>query len=147
MTLVRMNKGYSNHMNHYSNMNSWMDSWMKGLELDSSMENRPKANIIELDKSFTIEMAIPGIAKEDIVLKVEDSVLTVSHEEPKEEVKTDKRFIRQEYKVGGFTRSFRLSRWVSHEDISASFNNGILSIEIPKKDEAISKPAREIKIS
>lgn len=138
MTLVKFNNQLDSRVNRYNEWNSFFDS--------SSMV-QPSVNILETDISFVVEMAIPGYDKKDISISLENSVLTVSHEHDDDKESSSYRFAKREFTYGSFTRSFRLSRWVENEKIEATFKNGILKIEIPKKAEAISRPAREIKIS
>ncbi len=138
MTLVRLNNQNDSLLNHYRN---------QGLSMNSSFAPQPGANILESDKSFIIELAIPGCEKDDISIQLENGLLTISHEPKEKKESSDFRFARREFSKSSFSRSFRMSRWIDLEKIEASFKNGILEIEIPKKAEAITKPAREIKIS
>jgi len=138
MSLVRFNNRFDSQLNRFNDWNFLFDS--------SSMI-QPSVNIIETEKSFEIEMAVPGYEKKDIAINVENNVLTVSHEHIDEAESEHYRFAKREFSYGSFTRSFSLSRWVEIDNIRASFENGILKIEIPKKSEAIAKPAREIKIN
>jgi len=147
MTLVRMKQDCGNELNRTGSANSWMDSWLKEFGGTAQVNNKSGANILEGEKSFEIQMAIPGYSKEDVQIKVENGLLTVSHKEKEAESAEDLRFVRHEFSINGFERSFRLSRWVDQESITAKVDNGLLRIAIQKKDEAIAKPSREIKIS
>lgn len=147
MTLVRMNQGLGNQLSRTGNVNTWMDSWLRESENGSSVSGRSGANILEGEKVFEIQMAIPGYSKEDVQVKVENGLLTVSNLEKESSENEELQFVRREFSINGFERSFRLSRWVDQESISAKVENGVLYIEIPKKEEAIAKPSREIKIS
>jgi len=147
MTLVRMNQECGNHVSRTGSGNSRMDSWLRENEKGSGVQNRSGANILEGEKSFEIQMAVPGYSKEDVQIKVENGLLTVSNVVKESPEKEDLHYIRREFSIKGFERSFRLSRWVDQESISAKVENGLLQIEISKKEEAIAKPSREIKIS
>jgi HSP20 family protein len=107
----------------------------------------PEVNIIENDNEFNLEIAIPGIAKDEINIGVENDVLSISSERKKEnEEKTDN-FLHREFGRRTFKRSFGLPDSVDQELIKASYKDGVLNVIIPKKEEAKPKPAREIKIS
>ena len=138
MTLVKLNNRFDSQVNRYNSFDSLFDSFSN---------SQPSVNIIETDEAFVIELAVPGYAKKDISIGLENNVLTVSHEHLEDQKQDLYRFSKREFSRGSFTRSFRLSRWVDNEKIEASFKNGILKIEIQKKAEAIAKPARDIKIS
>lgn len=111
----------------------------------------PASNIIETKDSFRIELSVPGFDKKDFRINVENDHLTISSErEEKQEDKNDnrdERYTRKEFVKQSFSRSYRLSEWVDSEHIQARYDNGILSVEIPKREEAKAKPSRQIEIS
>jgi HSP20 family protein len=108
----------------------------------------PAANIIETTDSFNIEMAAPGLDKSDFRIRVDDNILEISYQGGSKDVdSTQHRYARHEFSIQPFTRRFRLSNWVDSEQIKASYDKGILVIEIPKKEEAKAKAAREISIN
>jgi len=107
----------------------------------------PATNVVENDKSFEIEFAIPGMSKEDIKINVENNVLTVSSEKETEKEEKEKNFTRKEFAYGSFSRSFTLPKTVDVEQINANYDNGILKIGLPKKEEAKTKLIKEIKVS
>jgi len=107
----------------------------------------PAVNIIEGKEDYKIEVAAPGLNKEDFKINLENNVLTVSSEkEEKQEVK-DEKVMRKEFSYFSFSRSFTLPQTVHTDKIKATHKDGILQVTIPKRDEAKDKPAREIKIS
>lgn len=108
--------------------------------------NRPAANIIDNEKEFTIELAAAGMNKEDFNLKIEDDMLNISVEKKEVEEKDELNYTRREFRYDGFSRSFSLPEIVDQDKIKAEYNNGILSISLPKSDEEKIK-GREIKIS
>lgn len=123
-----------------------------GNQLFSNWENMnltksytPKVNITEDRDNFNIKMELPGLAKEDVKLAVENNVLSVSGSK-KEETKTeDKNVIVNELFFGEFSRNFNLSKDIKIEAIDAEFKDGILNITLPKVEEA--KPVvKEINI-
>ncbi len=105
--------------------------------------NKPAANIQESDDKFEISLAIPGVAKEDLNISLEDNVLTVSSE--KEVKNENSNFTRREYGYSTFSRSFTLPKTIELDKIKADYKNGILEITLPKMEE--SKIKKMIKIS
>lgn len=107
----------------------------------------PPANIVERADDFRIEMQVPGYSKEDIRIRVEDNILTVTVELSENEEASGIRYSRREFGRNSFARRFRLSRWVDAQRIGARYEQGILTIEIPKREEIKSKPALDIEIN
>ena len=105
--------------------------------IDFAKGSYPKCNIIDDVNDVTVVAEIPGLTKDDVSIKVEDSVLTISGTRTTSTNGTAK-FIRRELKHSSFKRSFTLSDILDALSINASFENGILNITIPKKEE--SKP-------
>ncbi len=106
----------------------------------------PSVNIKENDDAFEVEMAAPGLKKDDFKIELENDVLTVSCEKKEEKNETKKRFSKQEFSYQSFSRSFTLPNTVKHEQISAKYDDGILNINIPKTEEAKPKPPKQISI-
>jgi len=105
----------------------------------------PAANIKENEKSFDIEIAVPGMKKEDFKINLENNVLTISSEKEEEKNEEKKNYTRKEFVYGSFSRSFTLPKIVETEQINAVYENGILNIQLPKKEEA--KVSKEIAIA
>lgn len=99
----------------------------------------PAANLKEDEKSFTVELSVPGYAKKDISVRVEDNVLTISGERKEEKEEKKKNYTRQEFSYGSFSRSFELPEAVNDAKISATCTDGVLSVELPKTEVTISK--------
>ena len=96
-------------------------------------------NVTETDETFKVEIAAPGFEKPNFALNVENGHLTVTakREEKATEVPADKsRFLRREFRYESFKRSFKLPNSVNQDAISAVYENGILNIGLPKKEEA-----------
>ncbi len=127
-------------------MNEMMNGMQRRPVSHSCDFNRPAANIIDNEKDFNIELAVPGMAKDDFSLNLEDDILTISVERKEEEVKEDRNFTRREFRYDEFSRSFSLPDIVDQEKIKADYKNGVLSVMLPKSAEAKVK-GREIKIS
>jgi HSP20 family protein len=107
----------------------------------------PAVNIRETDDSYKIEMAAPGMKKEDFKISVDNETLTISSEAKQEASEKNEHYSRKEFSFSSFTRSFNLPEFADTEKIAASYENGIMNIIIPKKEEARPKPPREIKVS
>ncbi|RLD59516.1 MAG: Hsp20/alpha crystallin family protein [Bacteroidetes bacterium] len=107
----------------------------------------PAVNIKEDKDGFEVEMSAPGLDKKDFKIELNNSVLTISSEkEIEKETKEGQQFTRREFSYQSFSRSFTLPETVENEKISAKYENGILSINIPKKEEAKPKPTKQIEI-
>ncbi|MGA8854672.1 MAG: Hsp20/alpha crystallin family protein, partial [Christiangramia sp.] len=109
----------------------------------------PAVNIMETEDSFNVEVAAPGMNKEDFNIELDKDVLTISSEEKNENETTDKngRFTRKEFSYSTFKRAFSLPDSVDSAKISAAYNNGVLEIALPKKEEAKVQAKRLIDIS
>ncbi|KAA1247878.1 Hsp20/alpha crystallin family protein [Aquimarina sp. RZ0] len=109
--------------------------------------NTPAVNIKETDDSFTIDLAAPGLTKEDFVIELDTNVLLISSEVSKEIKEERETYTRKEFGYSTFKRSFTLPDTVKTVDILASYDNGVLSVKLPKKEEAKVQPKRSIEIS
>ena len=107
----------------------------------------PSVNITENDKEFRIEMAAPGLDKKDFKVEVENGLLCISSEKEEETTEEKKNYTRREYSFNSFSRSFTLPENSLPEKINASYQNGILSIVLPKKEVSVLKTAKEIQVS
>jgi len=145
MTLLRyptqlpdlFDRFFDNDLNTWSNKN-----------YSSTNTTLPKVNIKENSEAFEVEVAVPGFDKKDFQIKLDNGVLTVSSEKKEENVeKEDERYSRREFSYQSFTRTFTLPELVEGDKISAKYDNGILKINIPKKEEAKPRPPKQIKIS
>ncbi|MFH1121249.1 MAG: Hsp20/alpha crystallin family protein [Bacteroidota bacterium] len=109
--------------------------------------NMPSVNIIEGKEDFRIEVAAPGLEKGDFRINLENNILTISSEKEEKDEQKEERYMRREFSYTSFHRSFSLPQSVEADKVSASHSNGVLSILIPKRDEAKVKPAKQIDIS
>jgi len=107
----------------------------------------PAANIVELNDSFMLEIAAPGLKKDDFKIHLENSVLTISAELEDEKKEEGKNYTRKEFYYGSFSRSFTLPKTINLEDIKADYLEGILKVTMPKLQEAKLETKKEIKIS
>jgi HSP20 family protein len=112
---------------------------------DDTRRSMPGVNIVERENDYELRMLAPGFSKEDMKLRVENDVLTISAEKKNEELKENERYTRREFTHSAFSRSFSLPETVKVEEIRAEFKNGVLHLSIPKAEQA--KPrTREISI-
>lgn len=109
----------------------------------------PAVNIKERKDDFEVEMAAPGMKKEDFKIELDGNLLTISSETSKQvEEKEDERYSRREFSYESFQRSFTLPKdVVDAEKIRAVYESGVLRLQIPKKEEARQKPPKMISIS
>ncbi len=108
--------------------------------------SQPSVNIVEGPDKFRIEMAAPGYDKNDFHIELDNDVLTISVQKQEEQVDENENFVRREFNYTSFQRSFQLPETVNADQISANYENGVLVIELPKKEEAKEKPARKIDV-
>ena len=107
----------------------------------------PAVNIKETAEMFEVEVAAPGMSKEDFKVELNNNLLTISSEKKEENETTDSKYNRQEFSYQSFQRSFQLSKEaVDADKIQAKYENGLLRLEIPKREEIKQKPARLINI-
>ncbi len=107
----------------------------------------PAVNIIEGKEDFRIEVAAPGLDKNDFKIDVKNNVLLISSEKGQQDESKDEKIMRREFSYSSFSRSFSLPNTVDADKISANHKDGVLTINIPKREEAKEKPPRQIKIS
>jgi HSP20 family protein len=107
----------------------------------------PKVNIKETAEAFVVDMAVPGLKKSDFHIDIDNQVLSISTEMKEENEQKEDNYTRREFGYSSFKRIFTLPESVDDGKIDANYKDGILSILLPKKEEAKQKPARTIKIS
>ena len=102
----------------------------------NKMSSTPASNIFETEDTFQLELSVPGFSKDQIKMSVESNVLVVRGTQERGEG-SEPEFVRREFFVSDFEKSFRLSKKINQDQIGASFENGILRVSLPKKEEAI----------
>ena len=100
-----------------------------------SQGSYPKCNVVNFDNKVEIEAAIPGMGKEDISVEISDCILTIKGESNQRSDVDDSQYVKREVKRSAFARSFTLGENLEQTEISASFNNGMLILTIPKREE------------
>jgi HSP20 family protein len=108
----------------------------------------PSVNIKESSEAFDVEVAAPGFSKDEFKIELNNDLLTISSEKQLENETTEgENFTRREFSYQSFSRTFTLPNTVNSDNIGAKYENGILKVSIPKKEEAKPKPAKQISIS
>lgn len=100
----------------------------------------PAVNILEHDGGFRLEVAAPGLKKEDFKINLENNVLTISAQKEQKNEETTEKYTRKEFSFNSFRRTFTLPNSIDGEKIGAAYTDGVLSIELPKKEEAKKTP-------
>jgi HSP20 family protein len=135
MTLVKFNNGLKNNAHPF--FNDVFDSLLNDSFIGDKLVARvPAVNIAENDNEFHIELAVPGLKKEDFKINLDKNILTVSAEKKSENAEETKKFSKREYSYNSFVRSFTLPDSVDHSKIEADYTDGILKLTIAKREEA-----------
>ena len=108
--------------------------------------SHPAVNIIEEKDKYILELAVPGINKEDIEIKLEDEELIISSKAEHKDEGIQENFVRVEYNYDSFKRVFSIPDTVDTKSIDAKYENGILQLILKKKEEAIKKGPISIKV-
>lgn len=118
---------------------------VKNKNFNKGLSN-PKVNIIDSDEAYILNMAVPGFKKSDFIIGLENEELSIAAEIKVEEDNKEN-YTRKEFAYGSFNRTFLLPETADDTSINASYTDGILTVSIPKKEEAKPKPPRKIEIS
>ena len=135
-----------------NNTNSFpfvMDELFKDLMGGTQYVNKTApVNIKETENNFLVELMAPGFKKEEFNIELDNDILTISNEVKTENTEGEEgKFTRKEFSYTSFKRSFTLPETVNQESIEAQYEDGILKIMLPKKDEALPKEKKVISIS
>ena len=106
----------------------------------------PAVNIIEADNDFRIELAVPGLTRNDFNIEVEDDVLTISSVEKETQEEKLPNYTRREFNFSSFKRSFQLPETIDQDQIQASHKEGVLSITLVKKEEEVQNAPKQIEV-
>ena len=122
--------------------NEWFDGGLWGKTM-----NIPAVNIKEHKDGFIVSLAAPGLKKEDFKIDVDGNMLTISSEKEETKDEKDTRFTRKEYNYSSFSRSFTLPEEINKEKIVAKYENGLLKLSLPRKEEAKKTIAKHISVN
>ena len=151
------NGGLSNtrhgRTSNFPSISSWFDDLALG-EFPSLLTSNfntgislPKVNIKEESEAYIVEMAVPGLKKSDFNIDIDNKTLSISAELEEDSQKEEDGYTRREFGYSSFKRTFTLPETVDDEKIEAKYNEGILFVTLPKREEAKQKPPRNIEIS
>ncbi len=135
-------------LNMQREMNKMFDSFFRGSTGDEFMNLSawtPAADIAEHDDAFVVKAELPGLTKEDVKITVRDNVLTIQGEKKQESESKESNYRSIERTYGSFQRSFTLPTSIKSDKIDASFKDGVLSITMPKAEDARPKQI-EVKV-
>jgi len=148
MTIMRKSNGlvpaFNSIFNEFLN-----DDWHNYPRVFDNRLSVPAVNISENDDEFRIELAAPGMKKDDFKVELDKGILTISHEREDMNEKGNERdnFSCREFNYSSFKRSFGVpEEKINTDKIKASYESGILVLTLPKREEVKPKPARTIKI-
>jgi HSP20 family protein len=127
-----------------------LDSFLDSLLNDSPVANNygmnfPKVNIVETNDDYQLELNVPGRKKDDFKITVDKNILTVSFEKKEEEKDENKKIIKREFVTQSFKRSFTLDEKINADEIDAKYEDGLLLLTLPKKEEVKALP-KEISV-
>ena len=135
MTLVKFNNKANNTL--MPGFNDVFDSIFNDTFFSDRMVARvPAVNISESENNYHVELAAPGLKKEDFKLNLERNQLSISVEQSANHEANQKNYSKREYSYNSFVRSFTLPESADHAQIEASYVDGILKIDIAKREEA-----------
>lgn len=149
MTLVKRNSD-SFLPSFFDNFLSrdWMDWTNSNFSNTNTNTTLPAVNVQDTENEFVIEVAAPGLNKDDFKISLNHSQLTISSEKKEEKQSKEGNYSRKEFSYQSFQRSFQLpENLVEGDKITANYKEGILYIHVPKRDEVKPKPSRTIEIS
>lgn len=109
--------------------------------------NVPAVNVKENETAFVLELAAPGLKKEDLKVNVVNNNLTIIYKSAEKSDETTEKFTRQEFGFTSFERSFRLPKTVNADAIKAAYTDGVLTVELPKVEVKEENPIKEIAVA
>jgi HSP20 family protein len=122
------------------------DRFYKNFHTSSYQNQTPAVNVVEEDKAYKIEMAVPGLSRKDFHIEVEDDVLTISTEKKENKKDQQSNYLRREFNYQSFKRSFQLPESVDQNNIKASHDSGVLTLHLSKKEEVLQKAPKQIEV-
>ncbi|TDS16833.1 heat shock protein Hsp20 [Maribacter caenipelagi] len=136
----------------FFDMDDFFDNrqWVRNMMPDNfwnGKRSEPALNIKETDDNFEIELAAPGFSKKDFEVTIDDGCLNIKAEKSTSEEETDDNYTRREFSYNAFERSLQLPDSIKQEAIKAKYNDGILSFNLAKKEEAKKVPPKKVLIA
>ena len=136
MTIIKKNENFPTFPSLFNDFfnRDWID--FNNRNFSTTQTTIPSVNVVESDDKFELEVAAPGFEKKDFKVELNHNVLTISSDKKEEREEGDgKQYTRKEFSYLSFCRSFTIPDTVNHEKIEARYENGILKVLIPKKEE------------
>ncbi|WP_089317769.1 Hsp20/alpha crystallin family protein [Pontibacter ummariensis] len=149
-TLAKNNSGLFPAIPSFLDDNMLRDWFSWPMNRNTENGSVPAVNVRESNEAFELEVAAPGMNKQDFKVELDNNMLVISAEKENKQEEQDEKgnYTRREFSYQTFTRTFSLpERLVEGDKISAKYHDGILHITVPKTEEAKIKPAKQIKIS
>ena len=134
-------------MNMQREIERMFDGVLRGGTQDDGFSSvlMPAVDIAERENEYTVNVELPGVSKDDVKITMQDNILTIRGEKKEEKESKGSSFHRVERSYGSFQRSFTLPTRVQSDKIEATYKDGILSVTLPKAEEA--KPKQiEVKV-
>lgn len=122
------------------------NEWFDNAGLWGKVLNIPAVNITEQKDDYLVSLAAPGMKKEDFKIDVDGNMLTISAEKEESKEEKDKKFTRKEFNYSSFSRTFTLPEEILKEKIEAKYEDGVLKIVLPRKEEAKKPAAKQIAV-
>lgn len=122
--------------------NEWFDGGLWGRTM-----NVPAVNIVEHKDEYRVSLAAPGLKKEDFKIDVNGNMLTISSGKEENKEEKNKKFTRKEYNYSSFSRSFTLPEEINKEKIEAKYEDGVLKIALPRKENVKKDSAKHIAVN
>lgn len=143
MTLLKVNPASRS-------INNWMDDLLNDFPTSFGRTFRqdsvlPQVNIKETNDAYQLDLVAPGRNKEDFKINVDKNILTISYDKKNEQKSEDEKHIRREFNFESFKRTFTLDEKVEADKIEAKYENGVLKLNLPKKEE-VKFAAKEISV-
>jgi HSP20 family protein len=144
MSLVKYGPRENNLLGDVFNLQREMSKMLSNFWNDDEMLGQlqawyPSADISETKDEYLVRVELPGVTKDNVKITLQENVLTIQGEKKQESEMKDRHYHRVERNYGSFSRSFRLPSLVKGEKIDANYKDGVLTIALPKADEAKTK--------
>lgn len=136
-----------NRVNTFPNLFGTLFNDFDRMEKPSFSNTLPSVNVVENEGQFRIELAAPGLTREDFNVNVHEDVLTISSEKKTKDEEGKENYTRREFGYASFKRSFNLPETVDGDNIAATYNAGILNVTLPKKEQAKPKEPKMIEVA
>ena len=138
-----MNLTKFNPVHPSDSIGKWIDSLFNNTLADvigsDNTISSPSVNVVEHDSHYELDLAAPGLTKQDFNIDIEQDNLIISAEKQTENEEKNGRFTRREFSYGSFKRSFHLDDMINRDKIAATYVDGVLKVTLPKKEEAVKK--------